>query len=254
MSEEKEYVLKKDPKPPFFFRICRFFVKLFTKKYKFEFREEMKKEGCIIVSNHAQAGGPLSYYLYYGKERSRRIWCIGEVINKKEFPDYAMKDFWPNKKSKRFYRFISKLIAPIMQYAFTHANVIPVYKDSRYLTTAKKTVQTMGEGYDIVIFPEEHKPFNEIVYEFQQNFVSVAKLYCAKYKKPVYFYPSYVCPSLKKVVIGKPIEYNPDSNFEEEKVRICEYLKKEITEIAYSLPKHTVIPYENIKKKNYTRT
>ena len=84
---------KSKNKKPLFFRILYSIVKVFVKKYQFVFLEELKNDGAtIIVSNHAQAGGPLAYQFYY--PRKKKIWCIGEVFDKKEFPDYAMKDFW----------------------------------------------------------------------------------------------------------------------------------------------------------------
>jgi len=246
-------MMKKEKKKPMFFRFLQSIAKSFTTKYTFDIKEELKKDGCIIISNHAQMGGPLAYQLYY--PRKKKIWCIGEMFDKKEFPDYAMKDFWPNKKKSRwFYKGLSKTLAPLSQYIFKYTDTIPVYKDTRYYTTAKQSIKAMTEGNDIIIMPEEHVPFNNIVNEFLQNFVSVAQLYHAKTKKTVYFYPNYVAPKCKKVIIGTPIEFNPDNDFNMEKKRICEYLKEEITKLAYTLPPHTVVPYENISKKQYPHT
>mgnify|MGYP000622798990 CR=1 FL=1 len=245
---------KQKNKKPLTFRILYFFVKLFTKKYKFEITEEFKKDAAtIVVSNHAQIGGPLAYQFYY--PRVKKIWCIGEVFDKKEFPEYAMKDFWPHKKkSKWFFKFLAHLLAPLSQYIFKHADTLPVYRDNRYFTTAKLSVQTLKNQEDLIICPEEHKSYNEIVNEFLQNFVSVAKLYQGKEKKDVYFYPSYVCPALNKVIIGKPIVFDATNDFDVEKKRITDYLKEEITKLAYSLPPHRVVPYENISKKKYPHT
>ena len=61
----------------------------------------------------------------------------------------------------------------------------------------------------------------------------------------------YIAPKLKKMYIGKGITFNSQNNANEERKRIADYLSEEITEIARNLPKHTVIPYRNIPKKNY---
>ena len=50
---------------------------------------------------------------------------------------------------------------------------------------------------------------------------------------------------------GRPIRFVPDVPMGEERHRICQYLMHEITDIACSLPEHTVIPYRNIPKKYY---
>ncbi|MBR6684237.1 MAG: hypothetical protein IKL38_07825 [Firmicutes bacterium] len=62
--------------------------------------------------------------------------------------------------------------------------------------------------------------------------------------------PLYVTPRLKRLVLGKPIRYCAANSKEQERERICDYLMKEITALAYSLPAHTVVPYKNIPKKN----
>ena len=61
----------------------------------------------------------------------------------------------------------------------------------------------------------------------------------------------YNAPNLKKVYFGEPIRFRPDAPKEEERQRICNYLMRAITEIAVKLPKHTVVPYLNIPKKDY---
>ena len=53
--------------------------------------------------------------------------------------------------------------------------------------------------------------------------------------------------------LGKPIKFSADKPIEEERRRICDYLMSEITDIARSLPEHTVIPYRNIPKKQYPK-
>ena len=61
----------------------------------------------------------------------------------------------------------------------------------------------------------------------------------------------YNAPKIKKVIFGKPIQYNPNIDINEQRAMVCNYLKEEITRIAKSLPVHKVVPYNNIKKRNY---
>jgi len=79
----------------------------------------------------------------------------------------------------------------------------------------------------------------------------VAKLYYRKTGKELSFVPLYIAPKLKKMYLGKPIRFCAANPMEEERRRICDYLMREITEIAVSLPEHTVVPYRNIPKKLY---
>ena len=94
-------------------------------------------------------------------------------------------------------------------------------------------------------------PHNHIVCQFQDKFIDVAKLYYKRTKKEVAFVPMYLAPNLKKMYFGEPIRFCPDNPIEEERKRICDYLMQQITEIAVSLPEHTVVPYNNIPKKAY---
>ena len=63
--------------------------------------------------------------------------------------------------------------------------------------------------------------------------------------------PLYIAPALKKIYIGKPILFDPDAPIEQERQRICTYLMDEVTNIAVHLPRHRVVPYPNLPKKDY---
>ena len=113
------------------------------------------------------------------------------------------------------------------------------------------------------VIPQVHKaiPFAQLYQRTGcqfQPFNSIYQLYhIAKNKyrmenaKELLFVPSYIAPSLKKMYIGKPIRFCHDAPIKEERRRICDYLMKEITDIACGLPEHTVVPYRNIPKKLY---
>ena len=63
--------------------------------------------------------------------------------------------------------------------------------------------------------------------------------------------PMYIAPALKTIYIGKPTAFNPDVPMEQERQRIANYLMDAVTEIAVSLPRHRVVPYPNLPKKDY---
>ena len=102
-----------------------------------------------------------------------------------------------------------------------------------------------------MIFPEHHVPRNNIICEFQDRFIDVAKLYYKRTGKALAFVPQYLAPSLKTMYLGKPIRFQPDAPLEEERRRICEYLMEQVTQMAQALPKHIVVPYPNMPKKQY---
>lgn len=233
------------------YRVIKWLVRVFYPKIEVVGVEHLPEEPVIVVGNHAQMHGPICCELYFPVDRY--TWCAGEMMHRKEVPAYAFQDFWSGKpKSVRwFYRLLSYIIAPFSVCVFNNAQTIAVYHDARALSTFKNTVAKLGDGASIVIFPERNEPNNHIVCQFQDKFVDVAKLYHSRTKKELSFVPMYIAPALRKLYLGSPIRYCADNSPEVERERICQYLSEEITAMACSLPTHTVVPYNNIPKKDY---
>ena len=226
-------------------------VKLFYPKMEVVGLENLPQEPCVIVSNHAQMNGPIANQLYFpGK---RLIWCAQEMMHWKEVPAYAYQDFWSRKPRavRPLYKLFSYLIAPLSDCVFNCADTIAVYRDKRVIHTFRETTEELCDGANVIIFPEHDVPHNHILCDFQDGFVRVAKDYYRQTGKKLAFVPMYLAPKIRKMVLGKPIFYNPETPGKEERRRISGELMDAITEIAVSLPRHRVVPYPNIPKKDY---
>lgn len=240
-----------EKKPSLLYRILKGLVWFFYPKLEVVGTENLPNEATIIVGNHTQMNGPIAAELYCpGKHYT---WCAGQMMHLKDVPEYAFRDFWSQKPryTHGFYKLLSYIIAPLSVLVFNSANTIGVYHDSRIISTFRDTVKRLQEGNHVVIFPEHDVKYNHILYAFQDRFIDVAKLYYRKTGKEVAFVPLYIAPKLKKMYLGKPIRFCATNPIDEERNRIRDYLMNEITEIACSLPEHTVIPYRNIPKKYY---
>ena len=171
----------------------------------------------------------------------------------KAVPEYAFRDFWSQKPkwTHPFYKLLSYVIAPLSVCVFNNARTIGVYHDTRIISTFKNTVKKLQEGKSVVIFPEHDVKHNHIIYDFQDKFIDIAKLYYKKTGKELSFVPMYIAPKLKKIFLGKPIPFRATEPMDAERSRICNYLMAEITAIAEAQPEHTVVPYRNIPKKAY---
>ena len=240
-----------DKKETLLFQFIKSAVRLFYPKTEVVGTENLPEEPCIIVGNHTQMNGPICAELYCPGDHY--TWCAGEMMALKEVPGYAFRDFWSQKPkwTHPWYKLLSYIIAPLSVCVFNNAHTIGVYHDTRIIATFKNTVKRLQEGNHVVIFPEHDVKYNHILYEFQDRFIDVAKLYYKKTGKALSFVPLYIAPKLKAMYFGKPIQFNPDGPIGEERKRICDYLTREITEIAVSLPEHTVVPYRNIPKRLY---
>ncbi len=247
---EESLELEKQKKP-MLYRILECLVRFFYPRLEVIGTENLPDEAVIIVGNHTQMNGPIAAELYCpGKHYT---WCAGQMMHLKNVPEYAFQDFWSQKPkwTHPWYRLLSYIIAPLAVYIFNRAHTIGVYHDAQIVGTFKNTIMRLQEGTNIVIFPEHDVKYNHILYDFQDKFIDIAKLYYKKTGKKLSFVPLYIAPKLKKMYLGKPIQYDPQKPMEEERRRICNYLMQEITEIACALPEHTVIPYRNIPKKYY---
>lgn len=241
----------KPKKPTLAYRAIRAAVAFCYPKITVVGAENLPQEPCIVVGNHAQLHGPIACELYFpGRHQT---WCAGQMMELKEVPGYAFQDFWSAKPKyiRWVYKLLSYLIAPLSVCVFNNANTIGVYHDTRIISTFKSTVKAMQEGSSVIIFPECYQPYSNVVWSFQQNFVDVAKLYARRGGQAPAFVPLYVAPKLRQLHIGKPTYFDPGAPIEAERSRICRYLMDEITAMAQALPRHTVVPYPNMAKKNY---
>ena len=234
-----------------FFPAVLWLIRLFYLKMEVVGLENLPDEPVILVGNHTQMHGPIACELKFPEKRY--TWCAGEMMHLKEVPAYTYRDFWSQKSrwTRWFFRIASYLIAPLSVYIFNNANTIEVYRDARILSTMRESMKRLDEGANIVIFPEQDVKYNHILYQFQEGFVDLARLYHRKSGRSLCFVPLYIAPGLKQMILGKPIRYCPEHDPAAEKKRIIQYLMDEITRTACALPRHRVVPYRNIPKRNY---
>ncbi len=242
-----------EKKTPIFYRFLRRLVWLFYPKTTVTGTENLPEEPCIVVGNHTQMNGPIVGELYF--PGPHYIWCAGEMMELKEVPGYAYRDFWSFKPRwvRWYYKLCSYLIAPLSVFIFNNAHTIPVYHDTRILTTFRQTVKRLQEGASVIIFPEHNQKYNNILYDFQDRFIDVARVYYKKTGRALSFVPMYIAPALRTVYLGKPIPFDPAVPIARERERICGRLMDEISRMAAALPEHTVVPYRNIPKREYPK-
>ena len=233
--------------------MIRWLVWLFSPKYRLEGTENLPDEACVIVGNHSHMYGPIVGELYTpGKHY---VWCAGEMMNRKEVAAYAYRDFWSGKPKgiRWFFKLASHLITPLSVCVFNNAHTVAVYHDTRLISTYRDAIAKLQEGNSMVILPEHYDEHNNIVHDFQDKFVDLARFYYKKTGVELQFVPLYICPALKSMTFGKPVCFHASANINEERRRICNALMDGITEIAISLPEHTVVPYPNVSKRYYPK-
>ena len=249
-----DWELLDQKKSSWLYKVVRWFVWLFSPKYKIVGAENLPDEPCVIVGNHSHMYGPIAGEFYVpGKHY---IWCAAQMMEKREVAAYAYQDFWSGKpKALRwFYKLLSHLVTPLALLIFHNAHTVAVYHDTRLITTFRDSIERLKEGNSIVIFPECYEEHNNIVHAFQEKFVDLARFYYKKTGIALRFVPLYLAPELKTLFYGEPITFRPDAPIGQERDRLCHALMDAITEIALAQPPHTVVPYPNVSKKHYPKS
>ncbi len=241
-------------KKPLRYRLLYRLVKLFSPKYSLEGTENISGGPVVIVGNHCQMYGPIAGEMYM--PRDHYVWCVHEMMDRKEAPEYSFNDFWSEKPKwiRWFYRLLSKGIGPLAELVFSYSHTIPVYHDRRIMDTVRQTLERFEEGCDVVIFPENREKHNTIINEFQHNFVDIARFYHRHTGQILRFVPMYVAPKISTIIFGEPVSFDPEAALESERERICRFLQDSITDLALSKPLHTVVPFENSGKRTYPKS
>lgn len=238
-----------DKKVSRLYRVLKWMLRTVYPKIEVVGTDKLPEEPCLIVANHCQMHGPIAAEFYTPGDHD--IWCAHQMMKLKEVPAYAYQDFWSNKPKgiRWFFKLASYAIAPLSVLIFNNANTIAVYRDNRIISTFKNTVRSLTEGKHVVVFPEHLQKHNHIIYDFQDKFIDIARLYYKKTGKELCFLPMYIAPSIHEMHLGEPIRFTTQTPIDEERRRICDYLMEEITRVAEALPEHRVVPYENLSKK-----
>ena len=242
---------KASPPSRIVFKLLRFFAGVFYKKIEIVGIEDIPTDNTVIVANHCQLNGPIIAELFMPD--NCYIWANGQMVRCREVPGYAMEDFFPYKSRclRPVYKLASYALSVLLPCVINNARTIPVYRDARIVTTLRTSVRMLEGGRNILIFPECHNKNNNIVNEFQENFVDLARFYYKKTGKELTFLPMYIAPDLGKAVFGQGTRFDSTKDIAEERTRIASFLEKRITELGRALPHHTVIPFDNIPRRSY---
>lgn len=234
-------------------RFLRWIVGVFYPKMELVGLERLPEEPFVLVGNHSQAHGAI-----VAEERlpvDHYTWCNYQMMDKKEVSQYALEDFWQDKPkwTQPLYWLLSRLIRRPAVYIMSHARTIPVYHDNRCISTFRRSLEKLQDGYSLVIYPECRRPYNNILCEFQDRFLDLAKMYHKRTGKALCFVPMYLAPRLKRIFFCDPIRYDPAVPMDIQRGQLRQQLMDAITGIACAQPLHTVIPYRNVPRKYYPK-
>lgn len=196
---------------------------------------------CVFVCNHGEIYGPVVTNVFVPFHF--RPWVTYEMMDRKIVSDRCMEGTFgavTGVKRKLLQFVMDHVGAPFMVWIMRSREGIPVYHDQprKLMQTFRDTVAAMEAGDNILVFPEnaatsaDRKYAREGVSEFFTGFTMIGQLYQNKTGKSPLFIPLYADQSKRTVTFGLPTRYNAETNPNEEKERLCAYLRKEILRIA----------------------
>ena len=214
-----------------------FLARIVYPKSKVVCLDKLTDEPAVFVANHSKNNGSVMMTLYFS--RPHTTWIINNALDSKKAVSYAYHDVFlaEGKKHKKFYIFVSKVVAKLLPKVLKQVDHIPVYHSKGVEQTFSKSIDALNEGKDIVIFAESPENYSPYINKLQPGFVSLATFYYQSTGKRLKFYPVFVEKKNRQITIGTPIEYNPNISIINQSITICEHLQKEITNNALSLKK-----------------
>jgi len=202
-----------------FYRFLRKMVLVFTKPMKTVWEVPFEGNPSVFVCNHDRAFGPIAMCAHFELSNEIRPWINAEVLSPKKAPAYIRKDYWWD---------LSKWYSPIFSYTVAYiyaflistilhgSDCVPVYHDTGVMATLRKSVKTLMDGKHLLLFPEHPTGYHTYGEKIFDGFLSVGRLYYARTKEIVYFYPTSVNWKKKTIRVGKPIPYDPSVKYEEQ--------------------------------------
>lgn len=192
---------------------------------------------CVFVCNHGEIYGPVAATLYV--PFSFRPWVAHEIADVNAIAERTMNGTFQNVKG--FWRkplnwIMIKIGAPFLAWIMNSVDCIPVYHDNprKLRQTFRETISAMQAGDNILLFPEnadtssDHRYVREGVSEFFTGFTMIGPLYNNKTGKCPLFVPIYANKRKRTITFGVPTRYNPDIPANDEKERLCNYLRNEM--------------------------
>lgn len=200
-----------------FFEFLRKAIMFFTGPMDTIWQEEFDGEPSIFVCNHDRAYGPIAMCVQFDHCKELRPWINHEVLSFKTMPPYVRQDYWypPDKWYTKILDytaayFYSLIIPPIMR----GSACIPVYHDTKVMSTLRASVDAIRQGHHIMLFPEHPSGYGEYSADVFTGFVSLGRLVQRRTGKTVSFYPTFVDWKAREIRVGAPIRYNSQENFE----------------------------------------
>ena len=183
----------------------------------------------VFVCNHGRASGPITAVLYLPVRF--RPWINGCMLDRDEATDVMMGTFRDKftflgpKAKRRVLHGVSRIVCHVLN----SFDPVPVYKGDprKSVGTIIRSVEALERGENLLIFPEKPADrYDEESYkEFHTGFAALGRAYHKHTGRDLRFYPVFSDSKTRRLIIGKPVVFDPSEEPREGKLRIASELQ-----------------------------
>lgn len=216
-----------------FYKFLRRMVVFFTKPMKTIWEQPFEGHPSVFVCNHDRALGPIAMAAHFELFEDIRPWINAQVLSPRQAPAYIRSDYWWDTSkwySPIFSYTVAYIYAILISVILHGSDCVPVYHDTAVMSTLRNSVKTLQDGKHLLLFPEHPTGYHTYAEKIFDGFVSVGRLYYARTKEIVYFYPTFTDWKAKTIRVGKPIPYDPSVKYEQQAASICSAIEEYFAE------------------------
>lgn len=190
----------------------KFYKMLMLKRYprpQFIYLGKPFEQGAIVISNHEGTDAPMSMELWC--DAPVRFWGASEMNSGLvSMYKYQSRVYYHEKKHWNLHlaRLFCLLASPLTNIYYSGLNLISTYRDARFRRTITESLEALGAGENVVVFPEDSK--NGYLAELEGFFHGFIMLAQVAYRRGVDLpiYVTYFKKKEKQYVIDAPVYYS----------------------------------------------
>ncbi len=179
------------------------------KQPKFVFLGKEVQGPSIILSNHEGTDAPMALEIYLDKPL--RMWGAHEMNSGiVKLYKYQTNVYYHEKKHWNIHlaRLFCLIASPLTNMFYSGLDLISTYQDGRFIKTIRESIDSLKQGDNIVIFPEQSdRGYLKELEGFHAGFVLLAEQ-CRKEGLDVPIYVSYFKKEENTYIFDAPIMYS----------------------------------------------
>lgn len=207
--EKIELKLKQKQKRKGYFELMKKMMKSRYKQPKFVYIGEEITEPTIILSNHEGTDAPMALEIYW--QNPVRMWGAHEMNSGLiKMYKYQSKVYYHEKKHWNLFlaRLFCLIASPLTNLFYSGLDLISTYRDGRFIKTIRETINSLKDGNNIVIFPEDSEEgYLKELKGFHAGFVLLCEQ-CLKEGIDVPICVTYFRKEENTYIFDKPIKYS----------------------------------------------